>query len=629
MLLGLSFSFFIGCGSEPDIVHPPKAQLRLLTKREYTQTVYDLLLLTAPPTRSCTTDSDCQLSTQSCIDSLCAADPCSTHTFVWEGDTSAEVLLTGDFNEWAITQEQGAWKLTALANQGIQYIKADLENTTHEYAFVVNGSQGSTQSLSVSCTDNGRYNFDPAQSFPSESQPKGFFFDNFAEKGLVSATHIDKYIEAAYSLSQSTDIASLISCDITQEACTADWIREFGLHTFRRPLSTEETTQYHTILSSAPSPEEGIRDALLSFFTSPHFLYRKEIGTETEKGIRILDSYEIASSMSYFLWGSTPDSTLLEAARSQSLLSTEGRKEQAQRMLQSQQAQRHFTDILSLWLGSQDIRSLDKNAFAYYNFSPQTAIAMDQELRLFVQDLVFRRNASYDDLFLSSAGFLNHITASLYEINGVYGPTPQSTTLPALRSAGILSMGAFLSVHAHSDQSSPIKRGVAIRERLLCQDLGEPPPNAGMAPAVDFTSSTQERFAQHTADPSCASCHKYIDPIGLAMERFDGIGQYRESENGVSINPTGELSDVEGIGTGSTASFVTLPQLSEIIVESDRGAQCFVQQMYRFAFGALEETEEEQAIIQLFDQFSTKNRNIQSLMIDIVASESFVRRSNP
>ena len=625
MMHGLLFSFVLGCDSEPDVtVRPPPAQLRLLTRREYTATVYDLLRRNEPTPTSCSTDEDCLLESQSCQQSLCVLDSCSTHTFIWEGDSSSEVLVAGDFNGWSTSIEEGGWKLSAAQNK--QYLKADLSNGTHEYAFVVNGTQQNTQEHILSCSADGRHHYDPAAIFPTESQPKGFFFDNNARKALVSTTHIDKYIEAAHQLSKEIPISSLLSCDITSQECVASWIEDFGSHTFRRPLTTDEKERYQTIFTTATNEDQGIRDVVLSFFTSPHFLYKKEIGTQDDDGFQSLTSYEIATAMSYFIWGSTPDTELLEAARTDSLHDAEERKAQALRMLNNQQAQVHFSNIFAQWIGTSDIRSIDKNAFAYYNFTPQTAISFDQEQRSFIQHTIFGQNGTYDDLFLSNQSFLNGTSAQIYEIEGIYGPSIQETPLPSLRSAGILSFGSFLSTHAHSDQSSPIKRGVAIRERVLCQELGEPPPNAGMAPEVDFNSSTQERFAQHTSDSACASCHQYIDPIGLAMERFDGIGQYREEENGTSINPTGDLADVEGLGTGTSSSFVTLPQLSTIIVESDQGAKCFVHQMYRFAFGGLETDEEESNIEALATQFESNSRNIQSLMVDIVASDTFIKR---
>lgn len=625
MLHGFFFLFMTGCDSDKEVTvrHPP-VQLRLLTRREYTSTLYDLLALQSDAPTSCSTDGDCFITTQSCINQQCISDTCATHTFTWDGDSSSEVFVAGDFNGWATTLEEGGWKLSA--GSSLQYLKAELSNGAHEYAFVVNGTQGDTQELTTSCSADGQYTYDPAALFPTESQPKHYFFDNNASKGLVSTTHIDKYIEAAHNLTKDASVSTFVSCDVTSQDCVSSWIDEFGTSTFRRPLSSAEKDRYQEIFSSASNEEQGVRDVALSLLTSPHFLYKKEIGVQGEEGIHTLDSYEVATAMSYFLWGSTPDAELLEAAQNNSLQSADTRRSQALRMLEQRKGQAHFANIMTQWLGTTNLRSIDKNAFAYYNFTPQTAIGFDQEQRSLVQNLVFAQDGSYDDLFLSTQSYLNHITASIYDVDGVYGPTLQDTSLPSLRSAGILSMGAFLSAHAHSDQSSPIKRGVAIRERILCQKLGEPPPNAGMAPEVDFNSSTQERFAQHTADPACASCHQYIDPIGLAMERFDGIGQYREEENGVSINPTGDLVDVEGLGTGTSNSFVTLPQLSTIIVESDQGAKCFVKQMYRFAFGGLEATDEELHIDELASQFESNNRNIQSLLVDIVASQTFITR---
>ena len=454
MLHGLFVLFVTGCSSDKEsIVRHPPAQLRLLTRREYTATLYDLLALQSDTPTSCSTDSDCLITAESCLEEQCIADTCATHTFIWEGDSSAEVLVSGDFNGWATTLEEGGWRLNSGSNS--QYLKAELSNGAHEYAFIINGTQGETLETTTSCSDDGTYTYDPAALFPAESQPKHYFFDNNASKALVSTTHIDKYIEAAHNLTKDAPVSTFVSCDITSQDCISSWIDDFGAHTFRRPLSTTEKDRYQSIFSGATNEEQGVRDVALSLFTSPHFLYKKEIGVQGEEGIHTLESYEIATAMSYFLWGSTPDSELLEAAHSDALQSAEARRTEALRMLGLRKGQTHFSNIMAQWLGTTDLRSIDKNAFAYYNFTPQTSIGFDQEQRSLIQNIIFAQDGSYDDLFLSGQSYLNNITAGIYNIDGVNGPTLQETPLPSLRSAGVLSMGAFLSAHAHSDQSSP------------------------------------------------------------------------------------------------------------------------------------------------------------------------------
>ena len=313
----------------------PPAKLRLLTRREYTNTVNDLFF---PDTNNaCATDFDCAIDSESCLSGSCIQDRCSTHTFVWNGSGDETVYVIGSFNDWATDETQGAWKLSAHSN-GMHVLKADLSSDEHEYLFLVNGvetqdpqnpntSDDGNSLLFTQCTPNGLYENDPAIDFPVESRPEGFAFNNAAEKGNVTTTHIDKYIEAAYHISSTVHVDALVSCSLSDTACTDDWLQDFGEKIFRRPLRNDETTHYQNIRDQSSSAEQGIRDVLLTMLISPHFLYKKEIGSAGESGKNELDGHEIATSMSYFLWGSTPDAELLEAAQNGNLTSSAAREE--------------------------------------------------------------------------------------------------------------------------------------------------------------------------------------------------------------------------------------------------------------------------------------------------------------
>ncbi len=154
--------------------------------------------------------------------------------------------------------------------------------------------------------------------------------------------------------------------------------------------------------------------------------------------------------------------------------------------------------------------------------------------------------------------------------------------------AGVLGHGSILVATGLSDQTSPIRRGLFVRRRLLCQDFPIPPPNAGGLPPVDPNATTRERFAQHSANPSCKSCHQYIDGVGFGFERFDTVGRQRDTDSGKPIDSTGDMNDVEGLGTGTDAPYTTLGELGQILASSDAAKACVVRQYWRFARGAIE-----------------------------------------
>jgi hypothetical protein len=198
--------------------------------------------------------------------------------------------------------------------------------------------------------------------------------------------------------------------------------------------------------------------------------------------------------------------------------------------------------------------------------------------------------------------------------------------LPPERRAGLLGQGSVLTSTAHSDQSSPIRRGLFVRERLLCQELGAPPANAGGVPEVDPNATTRERFQQHSSDPFCRSCHQYIDEVGFGMERFDAIGRYRTTENGQPIPPDGNMNDVEGLGTGTKGLYDALPELASIVAGSEAFHRCFTRQAYRFAHGALEKDADLCPLEDLHTQFAASGYDVRELLVSIARSPGFAAR---
>jgi hypothetical protein len=212
-------------------------------------------------------------------------------------------------------------------------------------------------------------------------------------------------------------------------------------------------------------------------------------------------------------------------------------------------------------------------------------------------------------------------------LTGVTGARPVRVTTAPERAAGLLGHGAVLAAYAHSDQTSPIRRGVFVRQRLLCQDPGTPPPNAGGVPSVDPSATTRERFRQHTERADCRACHKYIDPVGFGFEAFDAIGRHRTTENGRPVDSLGDMNDVEGLGTGTSAPFDSLPGLGRTLASSRAARTCLVRQVRRFALGTLEGALDECAIERARTHLTSHGDDLRELLVAIVSDPSFVRRA--
>lgn len=230
----------------------------------------------------------------------------------------------------------------------------------------------------------------------------------------------------------------------------------------------------------------------------------------------------------------------------------------------------------------------------------------------------------FDDLFTADWTMANDRLAAQYGIAGVTGSDMRKVTYSGGARAGVLGHGSILGATGLSDQTSPIRRGLFVRRRLLCQEFGTPPANAGGLPKVDPNATTRERFAQHTADPACKSCHQYIDDTGFGFERFDTVGRQRDTENGKPIDAAGDMNDVEGMGTGTHAPFSSLPELGQILASSHAAKACVVKQYWRFARGTVEPDACSLSSAQA--RFLGSGGDPQELMLGVILSPDFLVR---
>jgi hypothetical protein len=254
---------------------------------------------------------------------------------------------------------------------------------------------------------------------------------------------------------------------------------------------------------------------------------------------------------------------------------------------------------------------------------------MAEETRRLARHALFEagQGGTLDALLLADYSFLNEALARHYGVPGVTGGELRRQALGGAPRVGLLGHGSVLASYSHSDQSSPIKRGLFIRRRLLCQELPAPPPNAGGVPRVDPGATTRERFRQHSDSAFCRGCHQFIDGVGFGLERYDAIGAYRERENGLAIDSDGDLSDLEGLGTGTHAPYRSLRELAQLLASSERAGVCFTRQVLRAAHGQHEDVAEDLcALGSLSRGFRASGRSIPELLIAITQLPEFVLR---
>jgi hypothetical protein len=471
-------------------------------------------------------------------------------------------------------------------------------------------------------------------NLPVESVVDGF--DNNAAASAVTSRHIDEYLStgerlATAALAQSR--ARLLSCQAGTTGCDKIFVTSFGRRTFRRPLTDAEVTRYLALFDAqvtGGSFDKGVELVIRAMLASPNFLYRSEVGEKAPDGSFKLNGYEVATALSYFLWDTTPDDALLDAARTGALDKPDGVDTQAKRLLADPRSRASIASFFRQWLGTADFQFTNKDQAVYPTFSDPVRNAMIAEEDAFVSAVVFDGAGTFGNLLDADYVFVNDVLAPFYDLPAVSGPDLRKVPAGANRTrGGLLTLGALVGMHAHSNESSPVRRGVFVRTRLLCQTLQPPPQNLNiMPPGLDATLTTRERFAKHSSEPLCKSCHVLIDDVGFGFERYDGVGAYRDTEGDKPIDDSGVLRGMEDLTADTATDFKGPLELGRLLAKSPNAQACLARQVFRFARGG-ESTKDACAIRKLQSAFSKSGFNLQRLLLDTVEQQSFLTRTGP
>ncbi|SNS30698.1 Protein of unknown function [Sphingomonas laterariae] len=383
--------------------------------------------------------------------------------------------------------------------------------------------------------------------------------------------------------------ASLIGCtpaaaDPAGSACAGQVFDRLGLRMLRRPLApAERAALVATTLESARALGDfhaGLAAALTGLLTSPDFLFRIDRPGAPEQGRRMVDGWSKASRLSFFLWNAPPDEMLLAAAAKGELDRPEARARLVATMIASPRFADGVRAFFSDFLHLDDIDLLAKDARIYPAFSSAVAAdAREQTLRT-ITDLLVDRQGDYRDLFTTRRIAMNRTLGPLYDVpvaerGWTFHQFPDGDPR-----AGLFTQISFLAQHSHPGRTSPTLRGKAIQEILLCETIPAPPANVNFAVVQDVDNptlkTTRARLQAHLDDEECASCHKLTDPMGLALEKFDGAGQFRTTEHGEAIDTTGSFADTHFDGAAA---------LGRLFQRNPQPIDCLVQSTWRYAMG--------------------------------------------
>ncbi len=412
------------------------------------------------------------------------------------------------------------------------------------------------------------------------------------------------------------------------DVCAAKFIRSTGRLLFRRSLDDAQVAEWvgkaHEGTVHLKDFYAGLASVLEGMLIDPMVLMIADT-TEPDParpGQRRLDAYSLASRLSFFLWDSVPNDALLKAAESGEIQTPAGRARVVEMMLASPRLENGVRAFFDDMLAYDKFDSLAKDGMVYSRESGAVLKdAREQTLRTAYDHLVVR-NRDYRDLFTTRDTFMSPALASVYNVPAVPGWAPYSFPEDSPR-AGIVNQVSFLALHSHPGRSSPTLRGKALRETLLCAVVPPPPPNVDFSAVEDPDANlhtARERLTAHRSNPVCAGCHKITDPMGLAMENFDGAGQYRVTEGGVTIDASGSLDGKE---------FNTPQGLAQALRGHPALPTCLVKRMYGYGVGAATSAVDKPQLEYLNKRFEASGYRVPDLLRAIALSPAFGNVAEP
>ncbi len=445
--------------------------------------------------------------------------------------------------------------------------------------------------------------------------------------------------------SKLSQLTTLATCSTHDANCAKLFIKNFGRKAFRTAIADSDPriASYSALFMAESSFSDGVSSVISAMLQSPYFLYRSEIGADGATGATIsLTPYEVASSLSYLLTGSMPDDTLLQAADAvhDDAGLTQMVDTQAARLLTPSgsdplpaAAQGALMNFMSGWLGLDRLYTNVKDDTVQVLTDAQRA-DMATETQKFILDVFgASTNNTVGDLFSANYTFLNQNLANYYKLSASGLSTSFSKVPLNGRDGGILGQASILIGYARADLSSPTQRGHLVRSRLLCQDV--PPPPAGLdtkfTPSATFTTTRDQYLKGHAAPDHqpCYGCHRLMDPIGVSFEHYDSFGNYRTTENGVTIDATGTI-----IAANATDGDVAIDGLQgaqgleTYLAKNDDLKTCLVRYWSYYAFGSSSWAQDGCTYDAIRTEASGQSYALKSVLTAILHAPRFTKRVN-
>jgi hypothetical protein len=456
-----------------------------------------------------------------------------------------------------------------------------------------------------------------AKEFVADERAGTFTGNSFTP---ISEMQFTQYATAASAAATraSDAMSKLLPCDpaANATACAAQFIKQFGRRAHRAPLDDAEVARYQKLFEAGRTSAggndfaNGVRLVVEAMLQSPKFIYLIE-------GPGALTQHQMAARLSYFLWDAPPDTQLSAAADGGQLGSIAGLRAQAKRLLEDPRAGAVVGDFHVQWLNLERLPKLQKDSALYADWEALKPAIIEETTR-FAAEALKTDGGRLETLLAGNFSVVNGPLAAVYGLPAGSADWHKVTLNPKERS-GLLTQAAFLSANGSFDGSSPIRRGLAIRERVFCAEMPVPPPNVDTnVPPLMPGDTTRQRFDRHRADPSCAACHELMDNLGYAFESYDGVGRFRTTERGKPVDDSGSV-----VGTDVDGPFKGAAELAHKLAGSKQVQSCMSTQWFRYAFGRLETKVDQCVLDSLGKSFASNDMRLGDLLMAIVESDAF------
>lgn len=460
-----------------------------------------------------------------------------------------------------------------------------------------------------------------------------------SELGITNVAHLSSMaVRGPYNptgVSETESRRRIFTCRPTSAAegrpCAVRILTSLATGAYRRPATPTDLKALLAFYDEGAKEggfELGVRTALEAILASPHFVFRfEELPAGARGGQRYaITDVDLASRLSFFVWGTPPDERLLAAARAGALSTPAGLVAQTRRMLADPRAAALATRFAAQWLRLQDIDKVHPDALQFPDFHAQLADAMKEETQRFFAHIV-QENRSVLDLLSADYTFLNEPLARHYGIRGVTGDEFRKVTYPDDRRRGLFGHASVLTLTSHANRTSPVLRGKWVMEVLMGTPPPAPPPNV---PDLEKTGdakegrliTTRERMEIHRANPACRSCHNFIDPIGLALDNFDVTGRWRIREFDAPLDTRGTFYDGTEISTPAQLQQVLLKRPAPIV-------RNFTANLMAYALGRRVEAFDQPVVRRIVREAEPGGYRFADFVVGVVKSEAFRQKRAP